>query len=892
MEPVRGNEYEGNTMVRLFLGVGLMLITQSVRAATDVHDPAAVLRVSNESIHRFTLENGVIGVIKPDHSAPLVAIQTWFGTGSIHEDDFLGAGMAHYVEHMIFKGTPTRSPGDISRQISDVGGRVNAYTTFDRTVFHVVMPSDAWAVGLDVLADAVQHASFPEEEWEREQTVILQEMAMNRDDPQRELGRLLWSTAYRVHPHRHPVIGYREVFLQTTRDDLIDFFERHYRPDNMIVAVAGAVDPLAMEQAIRDAFASFERRMRRPVVLPAEPKQMTPRTARQTGAYEVTRAAWAWHTVPLHHPDAPALDILAAVLGRGESSRLTLSLRDRKQLVHHIGAWSYTPAEPGLIGFSAQFDPDREAEVIAAVQTEMERWHDDPFTEAEIDKARRQVLVRNLSELQDMRGQVNAIASGEFYAGDPRFAEQYLTALNEVTPTRLMEVFNQYMRPERQTRVILAPDTATEQRTTAAATPSPLPQRLELDNGIPLIVREDARLPLAHVTVAFLGGTLSETESTQGLSRFMSDLLTRGTISRDAATLVRELDSLGATLQPFSGLNSFGIQGFSLAADVEVLLERLAESLLTPAFDAREIRRQRSRQLADIRAQRERPLSLADQLVRDILYPDHPYRWTPDGAESTVSDFDYVDIRAFWEHHLRTGNMAISVFGHVDAEAIRAQLNELFAAVPVADAVIQPLHVPDVDLPAKVVQREPRQQTIYLMAFPGVDLFDSREVVLDVLQTAMSGLASTLAIEVRDKRGLVYFVGALSRSGLAPGRFMLYAGTFEEAVDEIQALMEQELQRIQTDGLTDEELARAKEQLAAQAISLKQDNATLAQLSALNELYGLGYDHGFTKDERIRAVTHDMIRQAATELLDPDRRIVSIVFPQESSTNTASYEER
>ena len=854
------------------------------------HSPADVLRASNDRIHRFTMDNGIIGLVKEDRSAPVTAIQIWFGTGSIHEDEYLGAGLSHYVEHMIFKGTPTRTPGDISRELDAAGGRVNAYTSVDRTVFHVVLPSANWEVGLDVLSDAVMNATFPEDEWEREKTVILQEMAMGRDDPRRELSKLLWNTAFRVHPYQHPIIGYEEVFLQTTREDLLGFFRRHYTPDNMIFAIAGDVNPRDVEEKVREAFAPFARRARPPVIIPAEPPQLAPRTARKTGVYEVSRASWAWHSVPLHHPDAAALDVLAAIVGGGQSARLVLEIRDRQQLVHDISAWSYTPGEPGLFGISASFDPEKEADVLSAVQEEMARWHDVPFTEEEIAKARRQVMVGTLVDLQTMRGQVHNVASGEFYAGDPRFSERYLRWIDQVTPDALQDVLRRYLREENQTTALLTPETAVIDEEKEAEEPLIRePVRLTLENGIPLIVREDRRLPLTYVTVAFLGGQLSEQEENQGISQFMADLLTRGTETRTARDIAEQLESLGTGLAPFSGQHSFGLQGMSLTEDLDQLLEVMADCLLNSTFPEEEITRQRARQLADIRAQRERPFTQADEMVREILYPNHPYRWTPVGNEVSITRLTREELVAHLEHHLRAGNMAVSVFGNISPEEAREKAGAAFADIPAGDAPRSILAIGPRELPIRAVKREPRQQTIYLMAFPGVDLKDERLEALDILQNALSGLSSELGMEVREKRGLVYFVGAFQRTGLDPGRFVLYAGTFEEAVDELEELMIREIERIVTEGLSDDELARAQEQIVGEFYATLQDNAALSQLSALNELYGLGYDHTFLREERIRRVTGEDVRQAAKSILDHDQRVISIVYP--SKANQAEDDE-
>ena len=862
----------------------LAALTWAVGGPAQARPPHQVLEESNDRIHRFQMDNGMTGLIKPDRSAPVVAIELWFGTGSMHEDDLLGAGMAHYVEHMIFKGTPTQRPGDITRTLNDAGARVNAYASLDRTVFHLVMPAEHWETGLAVFSDAVIHAAFPEDEWQDEQTVILQEMKMGRDDPNRELGALLRRTAYRVHPYRHPVIGYEELFLQTTREDLLSFYHRHYTPENLIFVLVGDVDPTAAEQAVRAAFAPFERRLSRPVVIPSEPPQMAPRVERKTGAYQIARASWGFHTVAIHHPDAAALDVLAALVGWGQSARLTTDLRDRQRLVHSISAWSFTPGDPGLFGLTAQFEPEQEAALIEAVAQKIERWREELFEPEELDRARRQMLMSSISSLQDMQGQARSMASGEFYARDPRFTERYLQRLEAITPETLRTVAQRYLRPENLSLVLLIPEQPEE--TVAPAEDDPLlgePVRLTLSNGIPLIVREDHRLPLTHVSIALLGGVLSETPDRQGITRLMADLLPRGTSTADARELAGRMDALGASLQPFSGLNSFGLEGTSLAEDLPALLAQMAEILLDPAFPEHELDRQRARQIASLRAAREQPMNLADQLVRAALHPgEHPYQWTPLGSEEALAALDRAALQAHLARHLNRDNIAIAVFGHCTPEEALALVEPLFADMPAGDRMAsQPPSTPTA-LPAREERREPRQQTIYMRGFPGVDLRDERVDALNLLQTALSGLSSELSTEVREKRGMAYFVGARNLAGLAPGRFYFYAGTYEEAVAELDQLIDAEIQRIVTDGLSEQEFLRAQAQLLGDSHSRLQDNASLAQMATLNELYGMGYRYGFDHAARIRQVTNEAVRAAARSLLDPDRQITVVIYPEQN----------
>ena len=866
--------------VILILFALVSVLTPPVMYAQEASpSPLAALKGSNAGIRRFVLDNGLICLVKEDHSAPVAAVQIWIGTGAMDEDEYLGAGLSHYVEHMAFKGTTNRDVGDITREINDVGGNINAYTAQDRTVFHTTLPARSWRVGLDVLADAVMNSTFPEDEWERERDVILREMAMGRDDPRREAGKLLWETAYRVHPYRVPIIGYEDVFKTMTRDDLVAFFRRHYVPDNMIVVVVGDVNADDVEKGIRETMSGFARRARKPTVRPAEPPQLAPRFARKTGAYNVSRFHVAFHTVSLDHPDAPALDVLASIVGAGRSSRLVNEIKERQRLVHAISAWSSTPRDAGLFGITATFEPSNESAALQAVEEEVKSWLDKPFSDEELEKARRMVLVGELGSLQTMEGQAYSFASGEFYAADPRFSERYLESVRRVTAEDLQNVVAKYLRPENQTLIILSPETTESEVGTTITAAVPNLQKTELPNGIPLIVREDHRLPFVYVCVAVRGGLLAETEKLNGVSQLMSDLLTRGTKSRSAEEIAATVEQIGASLSAFAGRNSFGLQAQCLAEDAKQIVELLAECLLESVFPEEELEKQRAIQIAGIRQQYERPFFVAEESLRELIFPQHPYRWSPLGSEQAVRELTRDDIVALHRRLVNTGNMAVSIFGDITRVKAEELTQRVLAAVPVGEAPDLSAPEPERNLPARTKKREPREQTIVLAGYPGVRIGDPRADALDVVDSALSGLSSDLGIEVREKRGLVYYVGSFVMPGLEPGMFVLYAGTQEDAADTVLELMDAETKRITENGLREDEIKRAQEELiAAHQMSL-QNNAALAQTCALNELYGLGYDHAFSTEERLRALTADQIRNAAAFVFRPDRRAVSLVLP-------------
>jgi len=871
-------------MMARITAISMMALTAGTVVGGSGEQDAVVdvLRRENDRIERFTLGNGLECLLKADASAPVVSVQFRIGCGSMHEDQYIGSGISHAIEHMLFKGTPTRAPGTVTREINEAGGRVNAYTTLDRTVYYADLPSANWKTGFDVLADAVMNAAFPEEEWKLERDVILREVAMGEDSPERVLGKALWQTAFRVDTRRHPVIGYPEVFKTLTREDLVASFTRHYTPDNTILVIVGDIDTTEVRATITEKLGAFTRRRRAPVILPDEPPQVSPRFERLTGNYEIGRLAAVWPTVDIRHPDAPALDILATVAGQGRSSRLHRSLVEDRRLLHRVSLWSYTPGRTGLLGLNATFDPAQEAAAVAAIRQELEYLKTVPFTTAEVAKAVRSALTSQIGELTTMNGQAARFGSDLELTGDPRFSEGWLEKINAVTPDVLTRVARQYLIPGRQSLVLLVPEADGDADTRTVAEDAPAPptvKTMPLDNGATLIMREDHRLPFVHIAVALQGGSRAETAGNSGITTLMSELLLRGTTTRNREQTALAVESLGASLNAYSGYNAFGLTARCLSDDAETLIDLLADCLTHPLFEQSEIDRQREIQLAGIRQQTEQPMHLAGQQLRQLLFAGHPYRLDPQGTQATVSTVTRDDLVA---HHRRltvAGNLAISIAGAISTDEGRRLAEKAFAGITAGTTPDLSQDAPAPTLPARVEQEVPREQAIVMAGFPGVTVFDARQAALDVLQTAMSGLASDLALEIRDKRGLAYFTGAMQQAGIDPGMFALYAGTRREAAAEVEALFLAEIRRLTGTGLREDELARAKAQPTADHAMRMQDTLSIARDCALNVRYGLGADYLFSRPDRIAAVTAEDVRDAARLVFAPGKMAVSIILP-------------
>src|SRR2546429_6570897 len=327
-----------------FFCAALLFSMVNLKAAPAGPSPTITFPLS--TAQKWVLPNGLTIVVQEDRSAAVASVQAWCATGSIYEDQHVGAGLSHILEHMLFKGTKTRGKNEIAQKIQDVGGYINAYTSFDRTVFWIDVPKDGVATALDILADAMINSTLPPEEYQKEQEVIRREFAMGMDDPDRMAGLLLFATAYQQHPYRFPVIGELEIYNQLTQEQVMQYYKTRYVPNNLTFVVVGDVDAEKVRQQLADLFKTYPEKSLKPVFIPAEPLQLGRREVHTEFATELTHLSLAWHIPEVTNPDVPALDLLSTILGDGRSSRLYRRVREEAGLAVWLSAFSYTPGDP------------------------------------------------------------------------------------------------------------------------------------------------------------------------------------------------------------------------------------------------------------------------------------------------------------------------------------------------------------------------------------------------------------------------------------------------------------------------------------------------------------------------------------------------------------------
>jgi len=853
------------------------------------------------------LPNGLRVVMQENHAAPVVAIQMWVNVGSA--DDPEGAsGLAHVLEHMVFRGTADRSEGQIAQEIEGSGGQINAWTSFDQTVFHVVIASRYFDRGLEILTDAIQNSRLGDAELGRELEVILEEIKQGEDSTSRVVSRTLFATAYRSHPYRRPVIGREATVKPMSTDQVKRFFDTWYVPANMTLVVVG-------DFSARAALGKIRKLMRpRPGKPPRRDRQVEPlqRRTRISVAHRETQEAYvamAFHIPGLAHADTAAVDLAAVVLGQGESSRLTRRVKHEQQLVTTSYAYAYTPADPGLLVIGATAPPDRLLKVVEAIVREAVSLGVTDVSKDELQRAKTLVESDAVYQKETVQGLARKLGFYQTVAGTVSFEEAYNRRVREVTPALLREVAARYLRPENlsisvvtrapgreqelEAKVAQAVTAARDQLRQAkeahrARAPGERVVKVTLKNGARLIVMRDDSVPIVAIRGVWIGGLRYENATNNGINTLLAGLATRGTTTRTANQISEAIEGMAGTIGGFSGQNSFGLHAELLSRHWERGLEIVADCLLNPALRPEEVERERRSLVEDIIAQEDNASSVVMRLFNRTLFKRHPYRLDPLGTVATVSALTREQLVRFHRRHYHPSGLVLAVVGDVNAGRVEAKFRGLFGGIP--RRAERPVQVPQEPVRAEsdeAYQFVNKQQAHLVVGYPGTTVRSKDRFALEILTSALSGQGGRLFTELRDRQGLAYNVGAYSQEGLEPGYVAVYIATSPEKIQQALEGIELQLQRVRDELLRPQELKRIQRYLVGSYEISLQRKAMLSSYLAFNECYGLGYKAYAAYSASILGVNAEAVRRVARRYLVASRRVVAVIKPEELTPGAA-----
>lgn len=840
------------------------------------------------------LENGMT-VIARRVQSPVLAVRAYVRTGGVYEGKWLGGGLSHLLEHLVAGGTNQRRSEEENRNLLQrIGNNSNAYTTYDHTCYYVNTTSDHLDEAVDLVAGWVLGAKITPEEYAREYEVVQRELEMNKGEPDSIFWHLMQANRYRVSPARVPVIGYQQVIQGLTRDDVYNYYRLAYQANNLVFAVAGDVAPERMLAAIKANVAEAPPGREFAREIAGEPPVLAPRHASASfPKLGQAKLDLSFPSVKLDHPDLYALDLLATIMGSGDSSILVEELRDRRQLVSSVECSDFTPAYiEGSFSVTMELDPGKIDQATRAVLEVVERVKTQPIDASRIARAKTQMRADRVKELQTSEAVVSALATDLLSSGDPHFGQRYVDRIQKVTAEELRWVAERYLDPARLLTTSLLPAesvsvAAPPATQNASAETFSQVNRIQLKNGAVLLHKQITTSPVVEVRMFALGGLTAEDEKTNGLGNLTMTMLPRGTRSRSAQQIAEFFDQIGANIVTGCGNNSWFWHLTCLKEDIDKAFEVYADVVNDPAFPETELPAVKQRIIADIEEQDADWHAQAMRFFRKSYFgpQDSPYQFNPTGQVDAVSQATAAQL-GHWYDRVLKGPRVIAIFGDVGQSQAMALANQYLAGGRVEAGPIPQGAEPDGPgaghgMPAITVERVEIQKTAQPLA--GVVIgFNSQSLVgsaavpgLLVIDTMTSGYGypTGYLFDVLRGRGLVYVVHAAEMPGVRsefPGTFLVYAGCDPSQVNQVVDLILENIARCQGSekDMQDDWFARSKKLIiTGQAL----DNETAgqqAETAALDELYGLGYDYRDRLSDRINAVTIDRVRQVARARLN------------------------
>ncbi len=852
-------------------------------------------------LQRFTLPNGLQVFVNEDHARKVATIQFWVMVGSADEVDS-ERGISHLIEHMAFKGTEHRGVGKIASEIEALGGETNAYTSWDETVFHVTVPSSEVSAGMDILTDAVLHPSIDPGELEKEKQVVIEEILEGEERPERKVSKLLFKTAYVKSPYQYPIIGYKDTVEKMTRDDILAFRKKWYVPENMFLLVVGDVDPAKVRDEAARLTGDFKPTGFFRPPKPTEPVQAKIRTSivRDVNTRE-TRLNMAFHIPSMQGADVNALDLVGDILGARESSRLVRVLKKEKGLVNSISAYALTPKDPGILVISAGLDSKNLEAATKAIMEQVALLGNEPPSPEELERAKVHIESQHVYARETVQGMARSIGSFQADLGDAYYEAKYLTLNRAVTPAQISAAVKKYLAPPNLSVAVLLPESelpALKEETLdqllapfrsvvagatseAAATTGVVTRTLK--NGIRVVLTPDESNPVVAFRIAFLGGKRFETKETEGIMNFISQMLNKGTGKMTEVDIARKVEDMGGRLSGFSGYDSFGLTASFFGRYVDGGLKLLAELVTDPTFPEDKLERERTLIINRLRTEPDRPVQYAINVLNEEVFPHHPYGFVKEGTLGTVSGFTASDLKHTYERYAVPTNMVITAVGDMNAQELMDKIEVVFGGIPAKklDSPEVPAEQPITKERNKVI-RIPRAKAHLAVGFRGTTLSGQDRYALEVLNNILAGQGGRLFLQLRDKESLAYVVTSFVRPGIDPGVFAFYMACEESKLDQaVQGLFRQ-VELVRKERVSDQELKRGITNLVGNHLIALQSSWSRAENTALNTLYGLGYDYDKEYIKKISEVTADDVLQVAKKYLDPAKCAVVKIIPEEN----------
>ena len=841
------------------------------------------------------LDNGLVVIIKPVRTAPVVCVKAYVRAGGLYEREWLGAGISHLAEHLVAEDA-THGDGDtkaaakddkVRNRVTEIGGQSNASTSLAWAQYYISASSSKTDQCIDLIADWMDNPQISDVAFRREHGVVQRELETGADDLRRQMWMSHSANVFGSHPGAVPIIGYKQPLSRLTAADVRAYVRRMYVPQNMVFCVVGDVDAGAVLKRICRAFAGLEAGRLPDLSLPeVKPLAGVRRVVRRHKDLTEAMETFSFQTIRLVHDDLYALDVLSYILTHGPASRLVQSVQREKKLVTSIRSYSWTPAwGRGEFAFTFRSAPQKADAAEKAILDELKSVVARGVTAEQLKRAKRQKVADYVYSQQTAEDIAATLATDYLSTADVAFSRIYTDRIQRVTLEQVQEVAKRYFTFDRMaiTRMVPGKKQATTAAATQAATAKAETRFFELPGGLRVILHPSDAVGLVSMTFVKRGGLLWEKDKTNGLGALMTALSVKGAGKRSAEDIAKFFDSAGGGVTGNCGNNTFYWQATVLDDSFGEALEILADVIQKPTFSEKELEILRPQMISRVKKVDENWRSQLHKFFRSKFYFGR-YRRLAVGDEKVLKSATTEQIRSYHKKTVRdTGRSSsvLAIYGNFDPAKARKRIEELF--VPSKGFWKIGGNLPHHEEDKLFILKTTNKVAGIIVAVRGMKIRDEDRYPVTILDTIISGYhlpSGWLHDELRGKK-LVYVVHAYNWPGadLEAGAFMVEAACQPEKVPEVVRIIEKNLRKAVTYKPTQREIDRAVNVILTAELLDNQSISALSMSAALDELYGFGYDFRKKLEQRYGKVTPEDVQRVAKKYLTRPH-VVVVTTPQ------------
>ena len=852
---------------------------------------AAILVCGNmvwaSNAQMYKLDNGQTVVVQEVKNNPIVTIDTWIKTGSIDENDS-NNGVAHFLEHLFFKGTTNHEPGEFDKILETKGAITNAATSKDFTHYYVTIPSKDFDLAMELHADMMLHPLIPRNELEKERKVVLEEISKDLNSPTKMLQDNLNEMMYTNHPYKRKVIGKSSVIETITREQVLNFYNEHYSPSNMVTIVVGDVTPEHAVEKIKQVF-NAEYKKQTKTIYQKEP-QLTQQQKKVT--YTETESGYmiiGFRGTPIIDKDSYALDVLATILGEGRSSILNQVLKENKRIVNSVDAGNSTYRDDGIFYIYANFMPEKCKTVQNAIFDEITKIQKQGITEEQLNLAKNIIERDTYYSRESITNIATEIGYTMALTNDIKFYDNYLDNIKCVTKEDVKKAAEKYLGINKSAVSIVLPESSKnlpvanvsqETGTAELISENSQSQKYKLSNGATLIYTPNTVNDIIAMSIYVKGGQLIEKKS--GTGNLVASAMLRGTKNYSPIELSQRLEDNGIKIAPSSSPDAFAITVLTTRDEYDKTLELLNEIVNNATFDSYEIDKIKTEKLSAITRNKDLPLQRAIEEYRDLIYKNEPYSISSKVLEKNIPLITREDMIAYYQNVFRPENMVISINGNIDKDKTIKELNNIFKKknnIENFDYTKHNSKMEPITSPKQTIQKMPTTQTAWIMlGWQTNGVLNQKDyATLQVIDAILgTGMSSRLFKNLREQQGLAYQLGTGYSPNVLRGSFMLYIGTNPDTLDKAKAGLFNEIKRLNTEYVGDKELIDALEMLLGNYVIGLETNLDKASNLGWYEASTRGYEFKDKYENLINSVTDSDIIEVANKYFT-DNYILSIV---------------